>query len=322
MDNGPDFYNLARGIDLDYSPSSFPFEWFQHPEHDAEWYQLKKKTIPDEEAFEREINRNPFMASYFVYPPAREKANDPTIEYVPGSALYCSIDPGFDDATAIVWLQYNAHTQRYEVINGYTNRLKPAAFYACILSGRVMDMNDQPITGDWELDAYDEEVMAWVRSIGCEQFRYFGDMAGEQRSMAASNADTVYTVIRELTDIRILADRTPTGKTPAYRMEARAHKGRREAMRWILPRLEFGDTVGCRQALYALQNNRFSDSRTGRIAERGMFRDGTTHYTSALEYWAANLKIESDLSTFYESRAERQQAAAEAEKVSRGPRWL
>jgi hypothetical protein len=324
MEHGTDFYNLARGIDMDEQPSPFPMEYYEHPLHDSEWLENRRKKIPNSEDFEREIMRNPFGASYYVYPPAREKSPDPDIQYVPGSTLYCSIDPGFDDATAIIWVQFNHHASRWEVINGYTNEKMPAAFYAGILAGTVVDLDGNPLEDGFSYTDYDEEVMAWVRSVGSEKFTYVGDMAGEQRNMAARNADSVYSVIRELVDIRVLADRTPTGKSSAYRMESRTHKGRREALKWLLPRLEFGDTVGARQALSALQNNRFSNSRTGRIPESGMFRDGTTHFTSALEYWAVNIKADHDMSSFYESRAERQKARTDkltGSRISRMGRY-
>ena len=318
MEHGNDFWNLARGVDMEESPATFPMDWWEHPLHDAVWYQSRKAKIPDEETFAREIERNPYGSSYFVYPTAREKTTNPMIEYIPGSQVYCSIDPGFDDATAIVWMQYNAHEQRYEVINGYTNNKLPAHFYAAIMSGHVVDLDGNPITGDFSFSDYDEEVMEWVRSLSeSPPIIYWGDMAGEQRNMAARNADSVYSVIRDTVGIYVLADRTPTGKAMAYRMEARTHKGRREALRWLMPRIEWGDTVGCRQALYNLQNVRFQNSRTGRIPESGMFRNETTHFTAAMEYWAVNIKAEADLAPHYETIAERAKAKKKDERGSR-----
>jgi hypothetical protein len=320
IDEGYDFYNLVRGIDMEYSPRPFTIDWYQHPRHDDEWFARERKRIPNEEAFRREVLRDPLTNSYFVYPTAREKACNPAVEYVKGSPVYVSIDPGFNDPCAITWWQYNLALNEYQVINGYTNDHLEAAFYGCILKGEATDVKGLPVEGDWWFSPEDEEVMAWVKSLGIDptkDIKYFGDMYGDTQNGAT--ADTVYSVLRQRFNIRVLADRTPSGKCPAHKMRARTHKGRRESTRKILPRIAFGDTIGCRQALHALQNNRFPKASvsTGKIPEGGMLRDGTTHYTSSIEYFAVNIELLADIKAFTEGRREREMERRKVER-SRG----
>jgi len=112
----------------------------------------------------------------------------------------------------------------------------------------------------------------------------------------------------------------PSGKLAAHRTQARSMPGRRKAVRWLMPKLEFADTIGARKVLLALQNNSFTVSKNGRIPEGGMFRDGTTHFTSAIEYWAANMYMQDQLMGYV---AQQDSWAKEAERdvIERGPRW-
>ncbi len=310
MDQGPDFYNLRAGIDADYHPSIFTIDYWEHPLHDDIWYERQvKRFAADPDMLQQEIHRNPHTHTHFVYPPMREKFPQDDVMYMKGNPLFCTIDPGFDDNTAIVWIQYNTAEARYEIINGYTNARVPAAFYGPILTGKMHDTEGNLVEGDWFYSDYDLEMIDWVRNLGTVP-KYIGDMYGDNQNGAS--ADTWYSVWLKQQGIRINTDRLPSGKLAAHRMIARSHPGRRDALKWIMPRLAFGGTLGARQVLVALQNNKFNKpTASGRISESGMLRDSTTHYTSAVEYWAANMKMQDQLMQYANDRQTRQSASGQ-----------
>jgi hypothetical protein len=229
------------------------------------------------------------------------------------------IDPGFDDATAIVVLQQNVADGYWDVLNGYTNNKVLADFYGPILCGSKITRDGEPVAYDYT--AYEDEFIEWMAEItngGKELPQYVGDTYGNTQNGAS--ADTWYSMWHKNHGIIVNRDRLPNGKANAARMQLRTHPGRRKALRWILPKLRFADTLGARQALLALQNNSFpKPARSGRIPEGGMLRDNTTHYTSALEYFAANTFYK-DLLMQYNDKRMKQDAEREAGYASRQSR--
>jgi len=279
--HGPDFYNLTHGVDIEYPPSVFTIDYWEHPDHDDEWYERQvRRYSSDPDQFRREILRDPRISSSLCYPKAAE-IEIITTEYRLGNPLYVSMDPGFDDNFAIVWIQFNPLTNFYEVLEAYTNNRYVAAFYGTILTGEAK-------SGEWEYTDADLELMAWTKNL--PGATYYGDTYGTTK--LGATADTWYSELRKF-GIYVNTDRTPADKVTADKMKLRTHAGRREALRWLMPRLKFNDTPGCRQCLAALQQNQYD--RTGdKIGERGMKRDWTTHYTSAMEYFAAHIKYARD----------------------------
>ncbi len=322
MAKGPDFSELVRSEDAEYRPSTFFIDWFQHPLHDQAWFERQEKRYAgDPDAFRQEVLRDPYTNTQFVYPTMRDKVAIDGLEYVPGNPLFVCIDPGFDDDCALVWIQHNLAENRYEVLNGYSNDRQIADFYGPMLSGsrfgvkqrdsqgkefrkEIIDTNGISIDGDWAYGEREMDLMLWVESVGGAKAKFIGDMYGDHRNGAS--ADTWYSVWAREHGIAVNRDRLPNNQVAAHRMRARTLDGRRKALRWILPKLVFADTVGARQVLHALQNNSFGKpSSSGRINESGMFRDKTTHFTSAVEYWAANLHMQHELYTGYDAREQR-----------------
>ena len=318
LEQGTDWVDLRTGASAEYRPSLFVMEWYENPMHDDAWYlRQEKRFAADPDKFQQEILRNPYTDSQFVYPLMREKFPLPDLEYEHGNPLYVAIDPGFDDATAIAWIQYNIRESRYEVLNGYTNNKEITDFYGPLLAGTELDLNGEKV-GEFRYTAHEYELMEWVASIGGINAKFIGDMYGANQNGAS--ADTWYSVWQRNHGIVVNRDRLPSGKLAAHRTQARSMPGRRKAVRWLMPKLEFADTIGARKVLLALQNNSFTVSKNGRIPEGGMFRDGTTHFTSAIEYWAANMYMQDQLMGYV---AQQDSWAKEAERdvIERGPRW-
>lgn len=308
LDHGTDFIDIRTGSESEFKPSNFTIDWYEHPLHDVAWYQRQEKRYaarPDD--FRREILRDPYVASQYVYPTVREMEAQPCM-HIPGNPLYIGIDPGFDDSCAIVYIQFNMVSGKYEILNGYTNRKMLADFYVPFLTGDYEDMETGEMLNDiYNYTDYEQDLIAWVASCGFEKAKFIGDLYGNNNSGAS--ADTWYSVWQKKAGVVVNRDRLPNGKVSAARNQSRTLSGRRKAVRWILPNLTFGDTVGARQAQSALGNNVFDQSNNDRLPERGMRRDGTTHYTSAIEYFAANIYLQSELTKFSEQRDRNREAA-------------
>lgn len=307
LEEGTDFIDIRTGSESEFKPSNLTIDWYEHPLHDDAWYKRQEKRYaarPDD--FRREILRDPYVASQYVYPTVREMEPEPCL-HIKGNPLYVGIDPGFDDSAALVYIQFNMASGRYEVLNGYTNRKMLADFYVPFLTGSYEDLETgERLDEVYNYTEYEQELIQWLDGAGFSQAKFIGDLYGANNNGAS--ADTWYSVWQKKAGIVVNRDRLPNGKVSAARNQARTLAGRRKAVRWILPNLVFGDTVGARQAHSALGNNVFDQSNNDRIPERGMKRDGTTHYTSAVEYFAANIYLQSELTKFNTQREKNREA--------------
>jgi hypothetical protein len=302
------FYNMRKGQDVEERCAVFEADWWQL--HDEEWLRRAKKryaTMPNGEAhFQREIGRQPESTSNWVYPETRMKSPQSGLDYIPGMPVWVTIDPGHDDQFACIYIMQDLRDNRFKVLDGYTNNLLPAAFYGPLITGDLVDTEGNPIAGPWQYTEWDLEKIAWVKSFAGRP-KYIGDTYGD--NVQGASADSWYDVWRRNHNLEINVDRLPSGKLAAYRMAARTHVGRRKAARWILPSVDFADTVGARQVLHALQNNSFGRMpKSGKLPESGMLRDQTTHYTSAFEFWAVNMELMASLTLYNEDRTKRQES--------------
>jgi hypothetical protein len=282
LEKGPHFYKLRTGSDMQHRPSVLGLDWWQHPGHDREWLvDMKQRFSANPEEYYAEVLRDPHTgSSTWVYPSANEKKPVPNIEYKNGNPIIVGVDPGFNDETAIVWIQHNLKNGKYEILNSYVNRRMPADFYGTILTGT-------PTEGDWQYTEADYEIMAWTRSL--PQPTYYGDVYGDNTSGAT--LDSFYSRLRRF-GIHVNVDRVPGSDVTPYRMSARSFKGRREALREMLPTVEFSDSVGSRRVLRALQEHRFRpEDRPMQSSPKTPLHDWTSHLVSALEYVAVNIKM-------------------------------
>lgn len=282
LEKGPHFYKLRTGSDMQHRPSVIGLDWWQHPEHDGEWLKnMKERFSANPEEYYAEVLRDPHTgSSTWVYPSANEKRVNPDIAYQNGNQVIVGIDPGFNDETAILWMQHNVRTGKYEILNSYVNRRMPADFYGTILTG-------EPGPGEWTYTEEDYNLMAWVRNL--PKATYYGDVYGDNTTGAT--LDSFYSRLRKF-GIHVNVDRMPGTEVTPYRQSARSFKGRREALRELLPQVEFADTVGSRRVLRALQEHRFRpDDRPTQSPPKTPLHDWTSHLVSALEYVAVNLRM-------------------------------
>jgi hypothetical protein len=316
IDEGPGFFNLSRGIDMEFAPSAFPMYWFHNPQNDDQWYDdLKKRFANEPGKFEREVECNPRAGDdTYVYPMALELAVDLDAAYIDGCPLYIAMDPGFNDETAIIWIQEQG--ERFVVLDAYSKRNQPAAFYGCILTGYSQFLDVDKVEFPFPFDERDREIMRWTRTL--PRTNIIGDAYGDNVSGATS--DSIYDVLRKAPfRLKINADRTPTGDVSANQKIVRQFKGRREAMRRMLPHLAFAPTIGAKSVLRALQEHKFAED-TGKgvsVATRPL-HDWTRHPVSAMEYWAATLESRRLINTASQRRSDRN-AVKNAKHYS--PKW-
>lgn len=310
MEVGPDFYLLRVGRDMDVHPKVVEHDWWLNPFHDAEWFERQRKRYDARpEAFASEILRDPrqAMGSTWVYPAAETITPNPDLRYTPGAPLIVGIDPGFRDETAIVWLQDDPVTGHLIVLDAYQNRNMPADFYGTLLTGEMQ-------SGEWDYDHEELRILDFTRDL--PRATYYGDVYGV--NTLGATLDTFYSRLGKH-GIYVNRDRTEDGKVTAFRMEARTFRGRREALRELIPRLRFADTPGARLTLRALQEHRFKlDDKPVMTEPTKPLHDWTSHLVASLEYVAVNLKLRRQARTRVWRPA---QKASMLPRLPQGPRW-
>ena len=297
-----EFFEMRVSDEIEYRPHILEIDWFHNPVHDMAWYEKQKRRYSaDPAGFDREILRNPRTGSGWVYAAAVDLHVDPTVEYRMGNPLYGSMDPGIADNTAIIWLQESLRDGFVDVLDAFTDKGKPALFYASVINGVAE-------SGEWEYGEDAEDLMGWTAIL--PRAVWYGDTYGA--SQMGGTMDSFYSELKKK-KIYVNIDRLPNGKVPANKRRVRYLKGRREALRALIPRLRFADTPGSRMVLKALQNNRWPpDDGTGRISDStAPLRDWTTHFVQALEFFAANIAVRKDIELNAKVAVERQQRKME-----------
>jgi hypothetical protein len=306
LKEGPTFYNLVRWVDMEVGPDRFIWEWYENPQNDDVWYEAMRDRFANEPGkFEQEVLRNPMGGDEtYVYPAAMDKETDPLIHYVEGFPLAITMDPGFNDRTAILWLQ--EQDSGWVVLDSYERRNQPAAFYGCIITGYSHFIEAEQVSYPFPFSERDEEIMQWTRTL--PRVNIVGDSYGDNSSGATG--DSVYDVLRRPPfRLKINTDRTPQGDVSAHQKVVRQFKGRREALRRLLPYIRFADTMGARTVLRALQQNKFDEDSGNSVTEASRpLHDWTSHYVSALEFWAATLESRRMIKQTKQGQLERQAA--------------
>jgi|GEM_PF-1648983 len=323
------FYRLRTGRDMEPEerPSLFETDYWLHFGHDQQWLEWQReRNASTPGAFEREVLRDPLADDRtFVYPDAKNK-QPIQIESIDGVPIFCGIDPGYSDECAFVLEEYHPDG-RMKVMQAHQRKQQTADFWGTILRGTPWIRTNQPLTpeqvalfdtgiinqmpdedlpkgwerigkyndgeeGQWSYSPHEYTLMEWMRHRLADPngATWYGDISG-MASLGASK-DTVYSRLKRF-GIRVNTDRTRDGKVTAHKMQARTYKGRQEAMKEQLPRLDFNDSYGARLALNALQDYRWGDEDGGRRTAEPKTPEHkrSSHLTTAMEYIAVNRYI-------------------------------
>ena len=291
LEAGIDFWNLSQNEKVPEQPRRMVIDWWDNPTLDDQWLDKTRArylSSHDEAGFYREVLRNPFHGSdNYVYPEARNIVLSSDFGYNPQLPQYTSIDPGFRDDCAIVFLQTDPFTGLVHIIDSYSNSGKPADYYGSIITGL-------PESGEWSYDAEAMRVMEWTRDR--QRATTYGDMYGFN-NLGATH-DSFYSRLAKY-NIFVVRDRLKDGRIAQSTRNARTPRGRREALREIFPRLRFANTPGAARVLEALEMHRYKESdRAVQAEEKTPLHDWTSHLVSALEFFAVNKVLERQIVDF------------------------
>jgi hypothetical protein len=293
-----DFYSIGIGNKNTYRPGLFAMDWWEHPLHTPEYMEEEKQRFEARgkiEDYYREYLRDPRAGgSSYVYPVAATLDIDPNVRYDEMGILYASIDPGYNDETAIVWIQQQG--PHYNVIASYQNRGREAEFYGSIITGKpAID----PETGleKFDYSERDRRLMAWTAKLNpgyLKNGNFFGDMNG--KSVFGATQDSFYGVLRKLYAIRVNADRNDLGQLVSERSKARQIGPRIEFTRQMLPKFRFSSDYNAPFVLQCLTEAKFAPESGRATSEpKAPIHDDTSHMRTAVEYFCAHLALRSSL---------------------------
>lgn len=272
------------------APSYLRLDWWIHPFHTTEWMVSERARYADKAEFEREYNisytagQGDRVYSQFANTEPDHFPYDPNL-----GALYCAIDPGVSDPTALIWIQEDRLRKRFRVIDAFEgDGTEDAAFYASVLTG-------VPVSGvgGYDYSKYPElrKIMDWTGSLN-RPVHYFGDHAGTHRG--ADGKRSFYDALTEesanLTNRQnVIYVKTATADS------ARTHSRRKNAVQGMAYRMDFNNTPGANAVLTALRESMYPRRSEGRAFVREALdpqHDRFSHMRTAVEYWAVNMEQE------------------------------
>jgi len=281
----PDFCEMADIRRKANNGSLLDLDYWLHPGHDQHWLVQQRAECEEDgnlDSFYREVLRDAAAGlGTWAYPYLRN--NNVTVgdfPYVTGAPIWVSIDPGFDDECCLLWFSRDPVTQRVRLLRCYLNRGQPPEFYAALIAGVRTDGREDPDI-PWRLGPVEEETIEWVASLPVRPTFVYGDPAGGQHT--AGKKSSWYD------RMSIFWAQHGWVKGVSYKglgVDTRPFQIRRTSLMTLLPRLDFHDGPGVREALRAIADSRF-DSAEDRVTEqKAMRHDKLSHPRSAAEFFA------------------------------------
>lgn len=196
--------------------------------------------------------------------PQIDRARISQFIYDPVLPLYCSMDYGLDDMTALIWWQWDMQTKRVRVLDAYQNRGKTIRWYIPFITGGSTQLGE----AEGGYSEFDLEVIKRHAPFFGRYTDFFGDPAGKQR-----NQVTATSVIGTLAEFNIYVRTTNKDKK-------NAHHVRRFATQCLLPYCDFNDG--------------YTDDLVQAMRDSRSKPDGTpihgpeSHYRTAFEFFSVN----------------------------------
>lgn len=331
MEDGPDFYQLARAAETAQAkgtpgPSYFRTDWWLHPLRNEQWLESERARSTDPYDFMREYEINYHAAQGGeVYPYARQMVLKP-VPYRPGlGQVSCAIDPGLRDPTAMLWFQKEAGADRHRLFEALTLNVTSAESLAPIIMGFPDGHPEREgFAGHPERETiYDVMDTTWELRERGEQVLFVGDPYGNNAggSDATSFYDALYLASRRLSEqYDDLPPMTITVRTK-YDQGARFHRKRKESLTQLLPHLDIHDTQRGKAALEAIREMRYKPlnaSHAGQNEPAKPIHSWGSHVSTAAEYFAVHVYVRDSIEkivahqnrTTLPSRRERRQRVA------------
>jgi len=290
LEEGDDFVKLRTGDGQQTKPALLELNYWLHPDHDDRTWlpAMRARFGPDEEAFEREIMRNPHAGfGAFVFS-EMQHVSVGHFPYEYGMHVYIGIDPGLQDLTGLVALVKNPVTGRFRAVEAYAARGHPPEYYASLLLG--MPDSEFSYVGTSVYDPHD--FMAFMR--GVDSFTVMGDPAGYNRTLNPgetwySKMGDYYSAHHPFTrGLPVIANWR--SKVGGDGRGGRDHQFRRIALMRLLPDIDFHDTPGVRALLESLKRYKFERQTAARLTEPAKpAHTDDSHIINALAYVAVNL---------------------------------
>jgi len=248
----------------------FNFDYTDIPWKDAEWLKDQKKRRSDEE-FQREINKSyssSMKGTVYAEDWISNVYEGDEIDYDPELPLFTTWDFGLD-AVSMIWLQKDLKTEKVYLIDSYTNSDKTIDFYIPFVTGRV-------VSGVYEYSKKELEKIRLHRDWRSD-ITHFGDPDVKKQSVVTKNSAK-----------DVLQKQGIYIQSKGW--GGRTHYDMREKTKLMLRRLEV-NTLRNEYMIECIKSARYPESREGSQSTAGITKpihDWTSHYRSALEYFADN----------------------------------
>lgn len=296
LDEGPDFYNLRTGNDMEYRPALFELDWWDNPLNNQEWFdneRIRYASRPHD--FEREVLRNPHAGnSTWVYGQFWDPKFEPDVTYNPinpAAPTYITMDPGKLDNTAIVVLQ-EGNDGTTIVLDSYQNSGMDADFYGTLLSATP---DEERYAGQYGTREHD--FMVLIRDIPAPT--YCGDVYGDTSNGAT--LDTFYSVLLRYENpqgerISVNRDRMGNKDRGMYAKSRNTFKGRQQCVHELSQGFRFSNRPGAVFAHKCLKNHRFKPMDKPVMSEPSTpMHDWSSHICQSIEFWAVYKKTRTEV---------------------------
>ena len=266
-------------------PSYLALPWWLHPYHDEAWYENERKRYEhDPRFFAREYDMQYFAGSGDMIYPRIQDAVPGAYPYSPIlGEVYCSIDPGVSDQTAVVWIQRDTPNNRWRVVNAYeAPRGSTPEHIASVLTGTPLSGPEAP-----QYTADEIRLMQWTAKLPLVY--YVGDHYGTHKS--TDGKTSIYSLYadksREITQGRhVITVRTIT------KDNARQFRVRQPTLAALLPKIDWDEHPNVLMALSRLREARFEARNPNRQYAKEVTEpkhDVTSHMRTAFEFFAVNV---------------------------------
>lgn len=224
------------------------------------WYERAKVRLNfDPVAIAQELDVNYSESTEGVMYPQIARSGMGRFEFDPSLPLYCSMDYGLTDATALIWWQWDWRMRRFVAIDAFEQSGKTIVWFIPFITGRNLGLG-MPQGG------YTPAQLEKIESHRPYNGRYvdfFGDPTGVNRNQVTGTS-----VVSTLIDHGIYV---------THSARFRSIQARRDATAPLLPFTDF-DEIKCAGLVTALRNSRLG--KTGVPVH-----DEWSHYRTAAEYF-------------------------------------
>lgn len=159
--------------------------WAQHPLCDADWYNEQRNHMSDEQiAQELDINFDLSLGgrvlehvdlNFFVKIPDGD--SHVPFMYDPNIPLEVVIDPGFADAMAIIWCQWNEYNGKGRIVDFVQTERKSVDWCIPFITGRIPELTHQNNKWAHSYNSVEETIIKRHAGWNAPEFVY-GDSAG------------------------------------------------------------------------------------------------------------------------------------------------